>query len=472
MEKILKESYTYKLIIMIGNYIKKLFSESFLIGLFTKETNGEREKDFFLVKWLNAVINLFRKIAFKLHLDKLFDNSIFAKPIIWLSLTVFLTPFIPTMLALGLLIITSLSLFLKILITPDFQFRFCRPNLWVMLFLGVILVAGFTSVSLAESKKIALLLFAFVFSYFVMINTVENTKQFTFLLYAFVIAGTIASVYGIYQYVFGDIYSQAWLDSEMFEDIRMRVYSTFENPNVFGEYLILVIPVIMALFWTQKGFIKKTVLLGMLGVTMLAAVLTFSRGCWLGIILEVGILLLIIDKRFIFLGIAGIFLLPFVLPDTIINRFLSIGNMGDSSTSYRVYIWLGTIAMLKDYWFSGVGLGKTSFNAVYPVYSYGAIAAPHSHNLFLQLMTEYGIVGLGLFIIIMYQFYKSATIKLIKQKDILLASIVAGMTGFLLESLFDYTWYNYRVVLIFWMVLSLGVLKSHMKEEIIDEKKM
>ena len=57
-------------------------------------------------------------------------------------------------------------------------------------------------------------------------------------------------------------------------------------------------------------------------------------------------------------------MLPFVLPETIINRFLSIGNMADSSTSYRVYIWLGTIAMLKDYWFCGIGPGAAAFNQV------------------------------------------------------------------------------------------------------------
>ena len=33
------------------------------------------------------------------------------------------------------------------------------------------------------------------------------------------------------------------------------------------------------------------------------------------------------SRRFIFLGIIGLLMLPFVLPETIINRFLSIGNM-------------------------------------------------------------------------------------------------------------------------------------------------
>ena len=266
------------------------------------------------------------------------------------------------MVALFLIICVALSLILKILITPDFKLKYFKANAWVLFFVLVVCICAMTSISLEESRNIALLIVAFILSYFVIVNTIENKKQFKLILYVFVSAAVISALYGLYQYVFGDIYSQAWLDKEMFEDIKMRVYSTFENPNVYGEYLLLVIPIITSLLWTEKGWLKKVALFISLAITMLALILTFSRGCWLGIIFAIAILAIIIDRRFILLGIVGLMLLPFILPETIINRFLSIGDMNDSSTSYRVYIWMGTIAMLKDYWFSGIGLGITSFN--------------------------------------------------------------------------------------------------------------
>ena len=86
-------------------------------------------------------------------------------------------------------------------------------------------------------------------------------KQLKTILYVLITVATLTAVYGIYQYAFGDIYSQAWLDGEMFEDIKMRVYSTLENPNVYGEYLLLIIPIIAALFWTEKGFKTPTEIL-------------------------------------------------------------------------------------------------------------------------------------------------------------------------------------------------------------------
>lgn len=463
---ILKQSYVYKMFVFLSNWLTKIFSESALVGFFIKDVNHEkRDTETIFVKLINKIIEIFRKIFNKLKLDKLLEGSIFAKPMIWLSLTVFLTPFLPTMVCIAMVIFTGLSLFLKLMLNPGLKLKYFKANMWVLLFILVIAVSAVTSISLEESYKIALVMCAFAMSYFVIINTVETKKQLKFLLYLFVIAAALSAVFGIYQYIYGDVYSQAWLDSEMFEDIKMRVYSTFENPNVYGEYLILVIPIAVGLMWTEKGFWKKLFLLGIVGITTLAMVLTFSRGCWLGILFALALLAIMIDRRFILLGIVALLAMPFVLPETIINRFMSIGDMSDSSTSYRVYIWMGTLAMLKDYWFCGVGLGETSYNTIYPLYSYNNIEAPHSHNLYLQFVSQFGIIGLITFLGMVYNFYKDTTIKMLKKKDILLAGIVAGMTGFFLEGMFDYTWYNYRVILIFWMVIAFGIVATKLEEK-------
>lgn len=461
----LKQSFIYKMFVCLSNWLNKIFSESFLVNIFIRDVNNEKkETETIFVRFLNKIIEIFRKIFCKLKLDKLLDNSIFTKPFIWLSMLVFLTPFLPTMLCVAMLIFTGFTLFLKVLITPDMTLKYFRSNVWVLLFIIVIIISAVTSISLEESINIALVMIAFAMAYFIIINTVETKKQFKFILYMFVIAAGLSAIYGIQQYIFGDVYSQAWLDEDMFEDIKMRVYSTFENPNVYGEYLILAIPIAASMFWTEKGFWKKSLLLGITGITLLAMVLTFSRGCWLGILFSLAILAVIIDRRFIILGIIALMLMPFVLPDTIINRFMSIGNMSDSSTSYRVYIWMGTLAMLKDYWISGIGLGETSFNTIYPLYSYNNIEAPHSHNLYLQIISQFGILGLIVFMGIVYNFYKDTIISMLKEKNIVLAGIIAGSLGFFLESMFDYTWYNYRVILIFWMVIALGTVATNLRE--------
>lgn len=469
MDKIIKESYVYKIIIYISNWLNKIFSNSVLVNVFLNDKENKNKNDYknsIFAKLLENILETFRKISKKLKLDILLKNSILTKPIIWTALVVALTPFLPTMAVLLLVLLSLGSLFLKAITQEDFKFEYSSMNTWIWLFILTYFFSAITSISKIESRNIFMLITAFILFYFVVINTVNTKQKLKLLIYIFLIAATCASIYGIYQYKFGDVYSQAWIDEDKFEDIRMRAYSTFENPNVFGEYLILVIPIVASLIFTEKGFVKKAILFIMFAINCLALIYTFSRGCWLGIIMGIALLAMIIDRRFMLLGIIALLLSPLFLPATIVNRFMSIGDMTDSSTSYRVYIWFGTIAMLKEYWLSGVGLGITSFNRVYPIYSYNGVVAPHSHNLYLQLMAEHGIVGIVIFIGIIYNFYKEAAINMKKKKDLVLAGVISGMAGFLLESMFDYTWYNYRIILVFWTVIALGsaITKINKKE--------
>ena len=472
MGKIIKQSVIYKLLILLKNWFSKLIEKSMLIQAFLKDRyQSEYRKSSIMAKALDGLLKWLRVIAKKLKFDKIFENSIFAKPIIWTTLTIALAPIIPTMMVLVLAIASMLSFLLMVSIHEEFELKHERINGWIFAFAIVIAVSSLISISMAESIRIAMLMIVFVLFYFVVIHVITTRKQLKTILYIMLIVGTLTALYGIYQYQFGDVYSQAWLDADMFEDIKMRVYSTLENPNVYGEYLLLIIPFTASLCWTEKGWKKKLFLMTALGIMGLALVLTFSRGCWLGIIFAIGVLALIIDKRFIILGILLLLLSPFILPDTILSRFTSIGNMEDTSTSYRVYIWMGTLAMLKDYWISGVGMGITSFNTIYPLYSYNNIKAPHSHNLYLQLIVEYGIVGFIVMLGVIYHYFKAAMISLKAKKDIVLGGLMSGTMGFLLQSMTDHTWYNYRVVLLFWVIVGLTMTASkiNIKEKENDQ---
>lgn len=472
MEKILKQSFVYKILVFLKKWFSRMLEKSMFVQAFlTDKYRSENIESSIIVRFLEWMLKWLRIIAKKLKFDKIFENSIFAKPIIWTTLTIALAPIIPTMMVLALAIASMLSLLLMASITDDFKFKHYRINTWIFAFAIVIAISSLISISMTESIKIALLMMAFVMFYFVVINVITTKKQLKMVLYTMLFIAVLTAIYGIYQYKFGDVYSQAWLDSEMFEDIKMRVYSTLENPNVYGEYLLLIIPFAVALFWTEKGWKKKLILLLSIGITGLALVLTFSRGCWLGIIFAIAILALIINRRFIFLGIILLLLLPFVLPATILDRFMSIGDMADTSTSYRVYIWMGTLAMLRDYWLSGVGMGITSFNTIYPLYSYNNIKAPHSHNLYLQIIVEYGIGGFIVMAGVVYNYFKMVIISMKAKKNILLGGLMSGMLGFLLQSMTDHTWYNYRVVLLFWVLIGLTITASriNLKEKENDK---
>lgn len=374
---------------------------------------------------------------------------------------VFAAPIVPTMVAVGLSILCIFSLILYAVINRNFKFKFDGIGFLILVFIAIYFVAAITSFAPVKSFSIWAIYFVFMTVYFVIINTVNSEKILNNLLTMFVLSGFLVCLYGIAQYVFGWDMAQAWMDEEMFGDIKMRIYSTLGNPNVLGEYILLVLPVSIGLMWTRKDAAAKIVYAGISAIMFLALILTFSRGCWIGLLFAAAIFITFAAGKLWGLGLIALPIIPMVLPETIINRFASIGDMKDSSTSYRVYIWMGTLAMIKDFWVSGIGMGQESFTQVYPFYSYSGIVAPHSHNLFLQILVESGVCGIAVFLLIVFFFIRRMMVGYqVGGKGDSLSTIItavsAGICGFLLQGMFDNCFYNYRVMLVFWCVIAMG----------------
>jgi len=327
----------------------------------------------------------------------------------------------------------------------------------------LIFFSGAVSVSKTGSLKPALVYLCFTLIYFIGVNIIRSKEMIKRSVGAIMFSGVLVAVYGVYQNYFG-MGDQTWQDSDMFSEISGRVVSTLENPNVLAEYLILIIPFIIASVFAA-GYIKKRMpyIIYML-FTVVCLVFTWSRGSWLGFILSCFILFIIINKKSIaaYLGIAV--LIPFapVAVPMIAQRFTSIGNIADSSTSYRVSIWHAAINMIRDYLISGIGVGREPFKLVYPAYSLAGIeSAPHSHSLYLQVCVELGLVGfiVLLFIIFFFMQYCFTAIKKTNEKYIKLyaAAGLCAAAGFMLNGFTDYVWYNYRVYLMFWLLVSITV---------------
>lgn len=384
-------------------------------------------------------------------------------PITGVFFAVFAAPFVPTMVLAALCILTLGSLFIKGISTPYFKWRFDGMGLALAFLLLIFLISSITSFAPVNSLTVWCMYFVFMGFYFVIINSVKSRRQVVGLLRVFVLAGALVALYGVLQYVFGWNTSNAWIDEEMFENDTMRVYSTLENPNVLGEYLLLVLPISAVFMCRHKcAELSKWAYAAVTAILFLCLILTQSRGCWLGFMLAAVIFVTFTNGRLWGLVPIALAIVPFIIPQTIVDRLLSIGNMEDSSTSYRVFIWFGTIAMLKDFFIGGIGMGEKAFNSVYPFYSYNAIIAPHSHNLYLQLVTESGVAALAVFIACMVIFIRRMASmynggEKTSEGSMLAVGFISGVAGFLLQSMFDYTFYNYRVMAMFFMFLAMGM---------------
>lgn len=369
--------------------------------------------------------------------------------------------FMPTMALVALIMFTFLSFLLRFVFDENMTFRRTALDIPMLLFAGILVVSAVTSFAVKSSIMAVMVYLAFILSYFLLTNSVHTRQRLFSLVALMLFVGLFVAAYGIYQHIFGFAEGTVWTDTDMFSDIETRVVSTFENPNVLGEYLLLLIPVGLAVVWGAREGYNKLIHLGIVGALSLCMIYTYSRGNWIGLLVAVFMFFMFYDRRFVWLGIVALLLSPMFLPQNVINRFLSVGDMGDTSTSYRVYIWMGTLSMLKDYWFCGIGVGTDAFNRIYPMYAYSGVMAPHSHNLYLQIVTENGIAGLIIFIAMLAVYFKMCISTIVRSNDRLLKAIItglaAGMLGYLVQGMFDNVWYNYRVFLLFFIIIGITV---------------
>ena len=403
MTKIFQGSALISAITLFFGKLSEKWNESQIGWYVTRNLNDVKSQNSLIYTFINFFINKTFSIKFGGLFGEKIRESCILNLISHYEIGVFLMmlilPMAPTMVCVGLALITLFSFFVKSIVKSDFEIKIDAFVFTTIILILTFLVFSVTSYAKISSIKVFLVYASFIIFTFLVIACGSNKKNFNIMIFCFSLSGLVVCLYGIYQKFFGNNNGHAWVDKDMFTDISMRVYSTFGNPNVFGQYLLLLIPLCGAMIYASRRYYAKIYYFGVMSLACLCMLLTHSRGCWVGLILTFIIFAFFIDKRLLVLGCVAFLFMPFFLPESIINRFISIGDMGDSSTSYRVNIWLGTLKMLKDYWLIGVGVGNEAFNKVYPFYCVEGATAAHSHNFYLQIFSETSITGITTFII-------------------------------------------------------------------------
>ncbi len=443
-----------------------LLGHSRLIGLFceVKKDAVITGRGLYWVPFLFAMIASMIGVFFGFPCGALFVAALLGGlillyfPVTGLLLILFAAPFLPTMVLAGLMVVTFLCYLVGQMLGAERAFHLDNTGAFLAAFAICLLFYGVTSFTPLKSTQIAFLECCFILGYFLMLWLAEKKQTLQVMVFLCCAAAFFCGLVGLYQYLSGSV-NTTWTDTELFTTLQLRVYSTFENPNVYGEYLLLMLPMAAVMAYVAKKPLMKLFYGGTALLLLVNLALTYSRGCYLALIFIFflvicwGVRQLLIFVPFILAA------MPFLLPDSILDRFASIVNFSDHSTSYRMNIWLGTLSMLEVYWFLGIGLGQDAFTLIYSRYQLSQVFAPHAHNLYLQVTAEMGIGGLILLLSFLLAFFAVAYMAHRKVKGTktswFLLTMMAAVGGYLAEGVFDNVWYNYRVFLIFFLILGL-----------------
>ena len=393
----------------------------------------------------------------------------------------------PKELAFNILVIIGLMFwFLKMTSQEEFNITPTPLNFPVLVFMVIcplsLLWSNSSMVSLLELP----LFLAGPILYFLVVNNIKEEHQINRLLTTVLFISSLLGIYGIFQYQGIDF---AFWKANVG---RNQVFGLFGNVNYFAEYMIVTLPLAISLFFATRNRTHKILLL--IGILAMGGslILTFTRGSYLAIgISSLFMFFLYLASRgkgfikehkkiFIFI-LALIILVTFLfaLPNplnksgTVISKIksrISISQFTEgSSLKRRIAIWKFTALMIKDHPILGSGIGTFKYNSLSyqakffdqgenrRLYPYGI--ADKTHNEYLQLWAELGIIGLGIFIwlIITYFNYGIKLLKRIKDryKQGILIGLMGGIIAVLIDSIFGFPLHLPATLVLFWLVLGL-----------------
>ncbi len=327
-------------------------------------------------------------------------------------------------------------------------------DLPVLLFCLLLFLGGVVSKGRVEEGIVAALLTATYFPVRRMLAQ-ERCRRRTQI--GMQISALATAVVGILQYFLTDL-PVMWVDVNRFSDLGGRVTSFFGNPNILAIYLLFSLPHALIGLCDRLERRGWRILFGVSAVLQLVCLtLTWSRGAWLGAILQCAMLLLFYNRKTRAVALLSpiplAFALPF-LPDNVLKRFSSIGALSESSIRYRLYTWQGVGRMLAAYP-HGIGVGESAFVAVYPHYAVsGTERVMHAHNVFLTVGIELGIMGLLVFgVILILPFLRAVANGRINGGLLALAGVAV-------MGLFDHLWYDRGMLMLFFASLAMSYTRG------------
>lgn len=279
----------------------------------------------------------------------------------------------------------------------------------------------------------------------------------------------LACIFGIYQFVSGNMnVEKSWVDEKTFGSLA-RVYSTLLNPNIFAGYLAINLSFALARFRSLKEDMLLTLNIILSSICLL---LTYSRGGFAAFGTAMLVLCLLKErKKGLSLYLAAMAAAFFVLNSAGPNNRADLGSVyQDSSSLYRLEIWKAALNMFLDNPIFGNGIGTTWYylsSGSDKLYRY----ILHSHNIYLQVAAEMGIVGLSAFMNLIgkkvWEGYRLLKEKASEEEAYIIQGFIACTAGISVHGMIDAVVFVPALSLVFmgYFALYNRVVSKHWSEK-------
>ncbi len=312
------------------------------------------------------------------------------------------------------------------------------------------------------------LMLVFLFS-----ENVQTPEMAARLLFCLLLTATLVSLYALFQYFY---YNPTEHFFYKYFPKGNGVGSTIGNPNFLGKYLVLIIPIILALSLAEGSRLIMTGLFLSLTLCFAALIATFTRASWLGLLAGLAVLLYYAwrnallkgkGRRLVLIAVSLVFIVclfntyspahgrrtstpsPNQTRGEVIQKAvksLDIGNGRGVAT--RLYVWDKTVRLIRERpWF---GYGLETFMLVFKKYNqeyteifHDRVIIDRAHNNYLDIAFAMGIPGLAAYLALLLSFLIYVWRLFMDLQDrsqkMLTLGVLAGFCGYLINDMFIFS---------------------------------
>lgn len=223
------------------------------------------------------------------------------------------------------------------------------------------------------------------FIYFLTFNNAKDKESIFKLLFVMCLTMVVMSFYLLQQ--------MAWYSSI---ESRLKITGTFVflGANEIAAFYNMYTSILVGIFFYVKNKKIRIFLLGLIYVNIVCILFLFSRGAYIA--LFVGLLFLLLFKKRVLLIplILAALCWQVALPEKVQDRIkMTTDEYGhlDKSNQGRLLIWEQSLELFGKSPIVGVGFG---------VFQYLGFDLKDTHNIYLKILAEQGIIGLVIFLIL------------------------------------------------------------------------
>jgi len=377
----------------------------------------------------------------------------------------------------------------ELLGNPDRPIEFFpRVSVPILCLTGAALlsIVGSSDVALSVFEMVQILKMLLLFFY--VANHVRNDQTLKYILAMLLVGLTLQSGIAFAQKGLGAELGLNFLgESELVKSTMglggvKRVGGTLGHPNAFAMWLELLLPLSIALVFSNIKMAFRSLCLLVFALGSVALVLTFSRGSWLGFGLSIAIVFILSLRKRMFEAksvVLGLLTLLF-LSSVILYYSSSIGSRileSEPEAAWaRVPMMQVALSIIKANPVIGVGLNN--YTVVMQAYDTTkeriAFVFPLPvHNIYLLAAAEMGLIGLFSLLWLLFAILRQAWLSAYSDNP-LLSSVAIGLFGglcaFFLHAMVNPAYLGEQPLLWFLIGVVAALNRIGSYEELSDRK--